>query len=118
MEVFKLHLHKKKKMENSILNIQWEAGGSLPINAKLAYRVDQGSTASRVSIVYAAMISGSGPHWQLELDFNKNITEDDKLALEKALIRIQQNPSSLINFKMPSEAVLKTEVPISNISNN
>lgn len=105
-------------MENSILNIQWEAGGSLPINAKLAYRVDQGSTASRVSIVYAAMVQSGSDHWKLELDFNKNITENDKLALENALIRIQQNPSSLTNFKMPSEAVLKTDIPISKISKN
>lgn len=100
-------------MENSILNIAWEAGGSIPINAKLASRCDQGGSSSKIKIIYST--TGHSQYY-LELDFNQDITADDKLALENALIKIQQRPSSLVNFKMPSGAVLKSEVPITRIN--
>ncbi len=102
-------------MENSILNIAWEAGGSLPVNVKQAYRCDQGSGSSKIKIIYDSLINNAKP-WELELDFNKDVTESDKLALENALINIQQQPSSLVNFKMPSGAVLKSDIPFTNLS--
>ena len=78
-------------MENSILNIEWEAGGRLPINANTAYRCDQGVDpntgsiiASRIRISYHQVHSNE--KWVLGLDFNKDITANDKLALENALI--------------------------------
>ncbi len=94
-------------MENPILNIEWEAGGKLPINAKLAYRCDQGNSSSRIKIYY----SNTYNLWRLELDFDKDITEHDKLTLETALINAQQEPGSLVDFKMPSGAVLKSDIP-------
>ena len=103
-------------MENSILNIAWEAGGSIPINAKNSYRCDQGSTSSKIEILYDALAFNANP-WRLELDFDKDITENDKLTLETALINAQQEPRSLIDFKMPSGAVLKSSTPITNIQN-
>ncbi len=104
-------------MENPILNIEWEAGGRLPINAKQAYRCDQGSSSSKINIIYDSLVNNASP-WILELDFNKDVTENDKLALENALINIQQQPSSLVNFTMPSRAVLKSDIPFTNLSKN
>lgn len=103
-------------MENSILNIEWEAGGSLPINANTAYRCDQGSGTSKIKIIYHQVHQNSP--WILELDFNKDITAVDKLALETALIRAQEKPSSFVNFKMPSGAVLKSSVPFTGLQKN
>ena len=104
-------------MENSILNIEWEAGGSIPINAENSYRCDQGSTSSKIIVLYDALASNAYA-WKLELDFDKDITENDKLTLETALIKAQHKPSSLTDFKMPSGAVLKSSIPITSVNND
>ncbi len=93
-----------------LIDIDWNAGGSLVINVEDVYRVD--AKDADEMFLYYNIAAGSGPEiWVATLKFSASITDDDVTELQKAILSIQQSPQAMVKFKLPSEGKLDGTTP-------